>query len=93
MGRIHAEVCISQQCGHRARFQPPAVDGDARHLPLLLGSKRRRYADEDFRTRCGKLFGKYTSLGGSAEYHSPHTRYPRGVTIFPRSSRVAAFPM
>ena len=92
VGGIHAQIHAMQQGGHLLRGQPPAVDGDAGSFALFLGPQRGGHADQYLGPQCGQLLRKHTALGGAAEYHGPHARYPRGVTIRPLSWRVWALP-
>ena len=93
VGGVDAEVCPLQKSRHLLRFQPSGPDGDTGSTSLLLRPEVRRHADEDIRPKGPQLFGERAALGGTAEHDRSHRLYPRGVTIRPASSRVAALPM
>ena len=93
VGGVNAEVGSRQQRRHGVRFQPPGVDGDACHLALFLGTQRGRHADDHLGTQPGQPPGKAAPLGGAAEHHRLHRRYPRGVTIHPATALVLLLPM
>ena len=93
MGGVDAEGSALQESGHLIGQEPSAPDGDAGGAPLLFLPQRGGYADQHLCAQCRQLPGEHPPLGGAAENHCLHLRYPRGVTILPPSCFVAALPM
>ena len=62
-------------------------------VSMFLAAQRGGHAHQNVRPKLGQLPGKNAALGGAAEHHCPHTRYPRGVTMRPCSTRVLRLPM
>ena len=93
VGGVYAQVGSLHKGGHLVRGQPAAVHRDAGKAALFLAAQRGGHAHQNVRPKLGQLPGKNAALGGAAEHHCPHTRYPRGVTMRPCSTRVLRLPM
>ena len=93
VGGVYTQGSALQKGGHFLGGQPPAVHSDAVRFALLLRTQRGGYADQHLCAQCRQLPGEHPPLGGAAENHCLHLRYPRGVTILPPSCFVAVLPM